>query len=467
MWRGEVEEKHGPVISIATDNDSTNASTMKSCVEDAMPDAPLRRLLSQLSLFHPLSDAALTVGGFDDQHNGKNARAIFIRNKGIKVLLFKMLRAEFIDTIHTMTGIPMSRLEAMWPPPGVDDHQNVKSMVQGFETMMKLEGCTADDASTPPSNPGALNKRLKVLQPLCMLARNWVCLFTNHEGSLTDHVINLAEMARTVFHLSRLKNSSVIPAATYRGITKAISMHITNIARCQIDGIEEYYIFLASTHMLEQLFGITRTLVGAQRNFDGMQLQERFSTVVAMFYIYLEHPNWKEHARRLSASFDHWNTKSWPGDVDPARVNLLNAWLAGFKNAYEKLLATGLFTAQDLDIDAILAKDKAVSLLHPKGDKSPIVDGDGEHDDEEVLSSEAGGAGGDNEDGDSGAVVDIEGGDDRGGNADSGTAAPTTHEPDERDEPSVPTAGRSWFPEFLRDAEVTAQYKPGLIAHVG
>ena len=40
-----------------------------------------------------------------------------------------------------------------------------------------------------------------------------------------------------------------------------------------------------------------------QRNFDGMQLQGRSyrSTVVAMFYIYLEHPNWKEHAGRLSA----------------------------------------------------------------------------------------------------------------------------------------------------------------------
>ena len=113
---------------------------MKSCVEDEMPGGPLRRLLIQLMLFHPLSDHALTVGGYDDQHNGKNARAIFIRNKGIKVLLFKLLRAEFIATMHTMTGIPMSRLEAMWPPPGVDDHQNVKSMVEGFQAMTKLEG---------------------------------------------------------------------------------------------------------------------------------------------------------------------------------------------------------------------------------------------------------------------------------------------------------------------------------------
>ena len=457
------------MISVATDNDSTNASMMKSCVEDEMPDGPLRRLLIQLMLFHPLSDHALTVGGYDDQHNGKNTRAIFIRNKGIKVLLFKLLRAEFIATMHTMTGIPMSRLEAMWPPPGVDDHQNVKSMVEGFQAMTKLEGLTADDAATASSNPGALNKKLKILQPLCMLARNWVFLFTNQAASLSEHVINLAEMAKTVFHLFRLKNSSVIPAATYRGIMKAISMHITNIARCQIDGTEEYYIFLAGTHMLEQLFGITRTLVGAQRNFDGMQLRERFSTVVAMFYIYLEHPDWKEFARRLTASFDHWNTKSWPGDVNPSRVNLVNGWATGFSNADKNLLKTGLFKAEDLDIDAIIAKDKTISLLHPKGNKSPVANEDGEDEDEAGLLG-AGTSGGDDEDGDGGAAMDVDRISDegpasaanQGGDADSGTAAPTTAEPDEPDEPNVPTAGRSWFPELTTDTEVAAQYESAL-----
>ena len=374
VWNAELKPRHGPVISVAADNDSTNASTMGLLLEDTMPECSLKQLLLKLKLFLPCSDIWLTAFGTDDQHNGKNVREIFIRKKGVRVDNIRLAREEFLSVVHTMTGTQMSVLESMWPPPGVDDHQNVASMVKGFMELMKLEGKTSADAKTAVSNPGALDRKLKALQPLCMIARSWVFLFTENDKSLAEHVINLAEMARTLFHLFRLKNSSAIPAATYRGIMKAISMHIQNIARCQEEGIDEYYIFQAGTHILEQLFGVARTLVGAQRNFDGLQLSERLSTIVAMFFIYLEHPSWKDHARRLSKSFDHWNTYSWKGCVKPSRVNMLNCWDTGFGNSGTKLSATGLFKESDLDIDAIIAKDPTVSLMFPKGDKSPVLD---------------------------------------------------------------------------------------------
>ena len=58
----------------------------------------------------------------------------------------------------------------------------------------------------------------------------------------------------------------------------------------------------------------------------------------------------------------------------PSRVNLPNCWGTGFGNSGTKLSATGLFKDSDLEIDAILAKDPTVSLMFPKGDKSPVVD---------------------------------------------------------------------------------------------
>ena len=108
-------------------------------------------------------------------------------------------------------------------------------------------------------------------------------------------------------------------------------------------------------------------------------------------------------------------------------------------------------------------------MLHPKGNKSPVVDEDGEDEDEAGLLG-AGTSGGDDEDGDGGAAMDVDGISDEGpasaanqsGDADSGTAAPTTAEPDESDEPNVPTAGQSWFPELTRGTEVAAQYESGL-----
>ena len=273
-----------------------------------------------------------------------------------------------------MTGTPVGILEQYWPPPNVDDHQNVKSMVQGFQELMKLEGKTGDDAAVEVSDGKrpALSRKVRNLQPLAMIARNWVFLFTENGASLEAHVINLAEMARTLFHLMRLPNTSAMPGQTYTAIMHAIHMHIQNIARCQQEGIDTYYLFLATTHMLEQLFGIARTLVGAQRNFDTLQFEERLSTIIAMFFIYLEFPSWKEHARRISAGFDHWNTRSWTGCTDPRKVNLVNAYATGFSISYDGLLKTGLYTAADLDIDAILAHDKTISLIHPKGSKEPL-----------------------------------------------------------------------------------------------
>ena len=55
----------------------------------------------------------------------------------------------------------------------------------------------------------------------------------------------------------------------------------------------------------------------------------------------LEFPSRKEHGKRLSQSFDHWNTRSWTGDVDLRNANLVRDWATGFCNSHGKLLATG------------------------------------------------------------------------------------------------------------------------------
>jgi hypothetical protein len=62
-----------------------------------------------------------------------------------------------------------------------------------------------------------------------------------------------------------------------------------------------------------------------QRNFDPLQMEERVSTVMGIAVCYREHPVWNKHCQnRPNHSFDHWNSKSWTGAVDPRDVNLLN-----------------------------------------------------------------------------------------------------------------------------------------------
>ena len=71
VWRDKVEAKRGPVISAASDHDSTNGHTMRDLFDHDMPDGELKRQLLRLKLFFPHSDKFFVRFGYDDQHNGK------------------------------------------------------------------------------------------------------------------------------------------------------------------------------------------------------------------------------------------------------------------------------------------------------------------------------------------------------------------------------------------------------------
>ena len=95
------------------------------------------------------------------------------------------------------TGTAVGVLESYWPPPSQDDHQNVDSMVKGMVVLACLEGLSIADLKVDVEarfKPG-LAARLRELQPLAIIARCWAFLFTNHEASLSKHVVNLAELA--------------------------------------------------------------------------------------------------------------------------------------------------------------------------------------------------------------------------------------------------------------------------------
>jgi len=185
---------------------------------------------------------------------------------------------------------------------------------------MALGGLAIDDIKVAVAErlkPG-IAVRLREVQPLSIIARCWVFLFTqHHRESLSAHVANLAEFGAALF-VSKRHCGSSYAAQTMRSIARAINSHIKCIARAQLEGIDEFYPFINSTHLLEQLFGVFRTLVGPQRNIDLLQFEERISTVFALQSIFEEHPDWRKGCqRRLAQSFGHWNALSWTGDVDP------------------------------------------------------------------------------------------------------------------------------------------------------
>lgn len=132
--------------------------------------------------------------------------------------------------------------------------------------------------------------------------------------------------------------------------------------------MEDFYLFLNATHLLEVLFGIKRTLVGAQRGLDSLQGEERTSTVVVIRYIQETEPDLVVGSRRLTKSFGYWNTRSWLGDVKVAHVTPVTVWHAG-RSISKDLLARycPFYLESEYDFDAIAAAEPNTTLMFPKG----------------------------------------------------------------------------------------------------
>ena len=360
----------GPIASVPMDGDSTNVKTQAVAgLLDDMPEGQLRDLLSQLPLVDLTSNADFVAATTDDQHNGKNIRSKLSGSGGFRLSGIHFDRSALIDILHIFNGTAKDDLEKILPPPKVDDKQNVDSMVSMMKELSRLRGLGVADAKTELSDVRKvnLNPRLTALQPLALLAATFTFLLTDNKSDLSAHVANMGEMATVLFVMKR-HSPGCLAAQTVRSIARSITSHIKCIARAQILKINQFYLFADATHLLEQLFGILRTLCGPQRNFDMVQLEDRISTVVRLYEIYLERPEWRENARRFGESTDHWNTRSWSGSVDPSLVNLKNSWALGQKRAITALRKCGVNYAGDvLNITRLIKNNPRISLLNWDG----------------------------------------------------------------------------------------------------
>lgn len=128
-------------------------------------------------------------------------------------------------------------------------------------------------------------------------------------------------------------------------------------------------MFLNGTHLLEMLFGTLRTMLGALRNFDALQLEERMSSAVEYTELIAKHSdkNWGLKNRRLQSSKDHMNTHTWTGDVNPMKVNVEACWTVGMTYAIAELRATEVYTPDELDITTLKRLNPDLTLLNYTG----------------------------------------------------------------------------------------------------
>ncbi|KAF8172521.1 hypothetical protein K438DRAFT_1772565 [Mycena galopus ATCC 62051] len=113
------------------------------------------------------------------------------------------------------------------------------------------------------------------------------------------------------------------------------------VAKAKIDIPDsEFFLILLGTDRLEKLFGLIRTAVRTDSNFDILQLAGRASNLTEVYIILGLKPHWDRGPRRLklpavinergdvSSQVDHISPASWIGDLHVADVVLQTCWIA-------------------------------------------------------------------------------------------------------------------------------------------
>ena len=87
-------------------------------------------------------------------------------------------------------------------------------------------------------------------------------------------------------------------------------------------------------------------------------------------------PAWKLPSRRLQGSLDRMNPHSWTGSTAVGTVatgvRLTTCWTTGRERAATILRRNGLFTAEELNFDAI--SQEGVTMFRPRGNPVGFTD---------------------------------------------------------------------------------------------
>jgi hypothetical protein len=278
-------------------------------------------------------------------------------------------------------GVDEATITAMFAP---EDEQNVPYLVKFLKEMGNLRDKEYGDYTFEPNATQVqkaryrqMIKSIKILAHICHCQHT---LLTRDDLNLNGHLTNLATMAGLLFVVYRKQGNKFLPAQNYHNLMSIVKVVFKAVLQAQIESIDEVYVYQLGDDRLEGLFGILRSLAGAGRNFDALQLEERINIAAQIAYIFTKRPDWDRGSRRLNGSLDRWNPKSWRGCVDPKLANVRNSWDNGLALSGTILQADGLFSATETNFTAISQQgngagvNRNFTIYCPDGVNTPGVD---------------------------------------------------------------------------------------------
>ncbi|KAJ7355473.1 hypothetical protein DFH08DRAFT_954947 [Mycena albidolilacea] len=302
-------------VSVGSDGEAKRglALALEFMKHSLAPSSPIYPLLKPLQFMNLQVGPDDITPDKDYRHVIKALRSLLMRRMGTNILGFEIVPAD-VDLTYSL-------LKEIW---------------------------TLLDAPPNASPPYILARA--ALETFGKLAYHLVMPYIYLKLSLREQLTHLSTAAHLLLVLFTTNGAGTdfMANQTFVNIMLMIKNAFFCVAKTKIDIPDsEFFLILLGTDRLEKLFGLIRTAVGTDSNFDILQFASRASNLTEVNIILGLKPHWDRGPCRLklpavinergdvSSKADHVSPASWIGDLRVADVVPHTCWLAGRLKAEE------------------------------------------------------------------------------------------------------------------------------------
>ncbi|KAF5342231.1 hypothetical protein D9611_002091 [Ephemerocybe angulata] len=381
------EAVHGPITAIATDG-ASQFRTMRFMLchsEVVGEDTPVGRIICQLKGMNRRTGANGLLGTCDVKHIIKRFATRLRSQNGVQVNKSEIYPEHIFEVLQQLKGMAPEKAKLLLNP---IDKQNVPAAVNLLQTLLDLNTSTL-----PGARATATPSLLRKLEDIIFVSRvlgQFLLPFITPNMSLSEQIRHLSTYSHLITALYRKHRTGFLSSQLYADSQAIVKNIIFTAARLQsYQRNIPYYILFEGTDRLEGVFSHARTQDHA-RNFDILQLAHKLSIGAEINAIYERHPHLHRGHKRLNLvnarGIDHMNPRSWQGDVNVDRVDIVAEYNAG-REAALAILAEKYGREHGFDYDEIFSKPDH-DHLRPFGKYVGIKHVDEESDDAEDDAEE-------------------------------------------------------------------------------
>ena len=309
-----LDKKIGPLSWALSDGASHFRQGTGQVLSKDLP-TDTRNVYKDCLLCNKIGGERGTSNNCDGPHLGKRSRARIKSAKGLKIGCFTFVKTE-LARYTGLAGIVTDSGEAnrLLDP---EENTDVAEMAKCLDKVGKLT--ELDILCFPPDWHNDQSKKTLVREMrLLGNVRLVMCaLIIGHDGgaledgdhlSVSEYLVRCSRLSHLLFFLFCKNKTKVLAAQNFRNWQDTIKNMFLSVTLGKLRGVDHFYFFHNTNNRLEQLFGILRSMINGNMNFDCLDLQDRIADATLVQWIYTQHPEWDRSARKLTNTVNRKNT---------------------------------------------------------------------------------------------------------------------------------------------------------------